>query len=209
MSFCSVRFLRHLPLNCRNRVLECFCDIHQLSLDFAQVLRRVSGRSPSLCLLLALLFCLLLALLFQLFLITVPDRRCYPCGPGSRAASFLLFTTDFFRCGAVSVPLLQSHSVVVCDSVHRASSTSLGKVPLRDCCFAVDALASRIRSLQQCFLLSVILVDCPRCTSGFHLHCAILWAVSSTKAFIAASCCVVHRVVWHRWLVVDPRVSLV
>ena len=51
---------------------------------------------------------------------TVPDLRCSPCGPRSRAVSCLLFTTDFFGCS-----LLQSHFVVVCDSVLRASSTSL------------------------------------------------------------------------------------
>ena len=57
--FFSCRVLGHLLLNDRNRVLECVHDSHQISLDFAEVLRRVSGRSPLLCVLLALLFCLL------------------------------------------------------------------------------------------------------------------------------------------------------
>ena len=57
--------LDHLLLNDRNRVLKFVHDIDQLSLDFAEILRRVSGRSPLLCLLLALLFCLLLAVLFS------------------------------------------------------------------------------------------------------------------------------------------------
>ena len=79
--------------------------------------------------------------------------------------------------------------------------------PLRDCCFAVDALAPRICSLQQCVLLLFLVFgnSLPlRFVGGLQRHCVILWAVSTltAKAFIAASRhSVVLWVVQHRWAI--------
>ena len=108
-----------------------------------------------------------------------------------------------------SVLLLQSHFVVVYDSVVRfwpLPTPLLSIVPLRDWWFAVGALDPRESCSQQRVLLSVrsglrgslhlLLVG------GLQYHCAVLWAVSTleTKAFIAASCHgVVYWVVRHRW----------
>ena len=116
-----------------------------------------------------------------------------------------------------SVLLLQSHFVVVYDSVVRfwlLPTPLLSIAPLRDCWFVVGALDPREGSLQQRVLLFLrsglrgslylLLVGVPQ------YHCVVLWAVSTftTKAFMAASCHgVVLRFVQHRRLVIDPRVS--
>ena len=87
------------------------------------------------CLLLAMLFCLLLAMLFSVLFIIAPDHRC-----SSRAVLvllllyFILLTT----CSLAVVPSLlplQSHFVVVCDSVVRfwlLPTPLLSIAPLRD-----------------------------------------------------------------------------
>ena len=150
---------------------------------------------------------LLLPVLFQIVDVT-------PC---SRSFVSMLLLCSLFATCSLAVVLflilcLQSHfgRLLFRGSSGASPMSPLSKVPLRDHWFAVDARAPRHCSLQQSVLLSVRLVHCLHRTGGLQHHCAILWAVSTTEAFIAATCrCVIVVSVRHRWLVVDPRLFLV
>ena len=85
-----------------------------------------------------LLSCLLLAMLFSVLLIFPCSWACSSRGPRARVAFFLPLTT-----GSLAVVSSSVTFVVVCDSVVRFLSpptSPLSIKPLRDCCFAVDAL---------------------------------------------------------------------
>ena len=121
---------------------------------------------------------------------------------------------------------LQRRFVVVYDSVVRfwlPPTPLLSIAPLRDCWFAVDALATREGSLQQRGLLIVRIgfswLKCLSRVACFTVSVIRLHFVWSVGYFATAVrqwsktplCGLRHGVIrWfvrHRWMVIDPRVS--
>ena len=179
--------LGHLLLNDRNHAREC---VHDISCSISDLLKSFAlfPSSLSLCSL-----CLRLALLFS-------PAVGYGLLP---AVGYALVLPAVGYALPVLLIILQKVDVLLAQS----SCPCCFLFSSHHWLFGSGSVSVALQSLQR----SGRLVDCPRCTGGLQHHCAILWALSTlkTKAFIAAFC---HGVVlWfvrHRWLVVDPRVSL-
>ena len=112
---------------------------------------------------------------------------CSSRGPCIRVTSFLLTTGSFAVVLSLILPVSLCGSLRLRDSLLAPSTPLLCIKPLRDCCFAVDAVVTRVGSLQQ-YVLPLSHATSP---SRVRLKCLSFCsrAVSNliTKFFIAAS----------------------